>query len=167
MKMNSLLYRVQSFWDRYEQILSILTINIVKSTNFREYFTLLAAIRSYWKELELTLCVPVLSVLSKLLSASNVWDLWSQIAQPWGHMNLVYLASLSESEQTNTKDKHGSVCVCTSTCFCYLTGACLLRVLCCCWISSWASSRLRAFLVSTFFLLPFFTFTDNPPLSTG
>lgn len=59
----------------------------------------------------------------------------------------------------------------------YLTTTCLVRVLCCCWISSWAASKLKAFLVSTFLtlallklLLLFFTLAGSPPpppLSTG
>lgn len=58
----------------------------------------------------------------------------------------------------------------------YLTAACLVRVLCCCcWISSWAASRLSAFLASAFLTLPllgllFFTLAGRPPpppLSTG
>lgn len=58
----------------------------------------------------------------------------------------------------------------------YLMATCLVRVLCCCWISSWAASKLKAFLVSVFLMLPllkllllFFTLADNPPplLSTG
>lgn len=56
----------------------------------------------------------------------------------------------------------------------YLMATCLVRALCCCWISSWAASRLKAFLASNFLMVPllsllFFTLAGSPPplLSTG
>lgn len=56
----------------------------------------------------------------------------------------------------------------------YLMATCLVRVLCCCWISSWAASKLKAFLASTFLMLPlhrvlllFLVLAGSPPPSTG